>query len=79
MAKELPEASGVLSEGLEFWGQVEWWVRLSEGRGGSCLPQAGQNLEWLAQIVGEQDGKALMEKVRKMYARVREAYEIVLR
>ena len=79
MAKELPEASGVLSEGLEFWGKVEWWVRLSEGRGGSCLPQAGRNLEWLAQIVGEPDGKALMEKVRKMYARVREAYEIVLR
>jgi len=79
MAKELPEVSGVLSEGLEFWGKVEWWVRLSEGRGGSCLPQAGRNLEWLAQIVGERDGKSFMEKVRKMYARVRGAYEIVLR
>ncbi|MDI9397539.1 MAG: hypothetical protein QM531_07060 [Candidatus Pacebacteria bacterium] len=79
MAKEFPEASAVLSEGLEFWTKVEWWVRLSEGRGGSCLPQAGLNLEWLAQVMGELDGKSFMEKVRKVYARVREAYEIVLR
>jgi [glutamine synthetase] adenylyltransferase / [glutamine synthetase]-adenylyl-L-tyrosine phosphorylase len=79
MAKEFPEASGVLSEGLEFWTKVEWWVRLSEGRGGSCLPQAGRNLEWLAQVMGELDGKSFMEKVRKVYSRVREAYEIVLR
>ena len=79
MAKEFPEASAVLSEGLEFWTKVEWWVRLSEGHGGSCLPQAGRNLEWLAQVMGELDGKSFMEKVRKVYARVREAYEIVLR
>ncbi len=78
MAKEFPEASAGLNEGLEFWTKVEWWVRLSEGRGGSCLPQAGRNLEWLAQVMGELDGKSFMEKVRQVYARVREAYEIVL-
>lgn len=78
MAKELPEASGVLSEGLEFWGKVEWWVRLSEGRG----ELSASSWTELGVVSSNRRGagwKSLDGKGEKMYARVREAYEIVLR
>jgi glutamate-ammonia-ligase adenylyltransferase len=78
MRKLHPTEAGVLIKGLDFWSQIEWWIRLGEGRGGSLLPVRGRDLEWLAARCGERGGKELMDRVRATFAMVRVAYEKVL-
>ena len=78
MRKRYPVEAEVLIQGLDFWSQIEWWIRLGEGRGGSLLPARGRDLEWLAARCGERSGKELMDRVRATFAMVRVAYEKVL-
>jgi glutamate-ammonia-ligase adenylyltransferase len=78
MRKRHPVEAEVLIQGLDFWSQIEWWIRLGEGRGGSLLPARGRDLGWLAARCGERGGKELMDRVRATFAMVRVAYEKVL-
>lgn len=78
MDKEEPEAAKILGEALDFWTKLDWWVRLGEGRDGSCLPKVGRDLEWLAKASGEGTGEELMEKVRKKFREVKAAAKTVL-
>jgi len=75
MAKAEPEAAGALQEGLQFYSRAEWWLRMDEGRGGSLLPKAGPDREWLAKACGFADGAALMRQAEQTAAEVRKAFE----
>ena len=66
-----------LREGLKFWSQAEWWLRMDEGRGGSLLPKPGTDLERLARACGETDGASLMRKAEQTAGEVRKAFEKV--
>ncbi|NBY66182.1 MAG: hypothetical protein EBQ51_03795 [Verrucomicrobia bacterium] len=79
MSKTLPREAGVLTDGLNFWSRVEWWIRLGEGRSSSLLPKEGRDLEWLAARCGEVGGKDLMRRVRETFKHVHAAYEKVVR
>ena len=79
MRQEFPREAESLLQGLEFWSQAEWWVRLDEGRGGVPLPGVGVNLEWLAKRCGGRNGKEWMEKVAKVFCDVHRAYGKILK
>jgi len=79
MRKLHPAEAEVLIKGLDFWSQIEWWIRLAEGRGGSVLPERGRDLEWLAVRCGETGGEKLMKRVQDTFKQVHAAYEKVLR
>jgi glutamate-ammonia-ligase adenylyltransferase len=79
MRKLHPTEAGVLIKGLDFWSEIEWWIRLAEGRGGSLLPARGRDLEWLAARCGERGGEELMKQVQDTFQQVHAAYEKVLR
>ena len=77
MAKTEPGAAGILRQGLEFWTTAEWWLRLDEGRGGSLLPKAGPDREWLAKKCGCSDGQGLLQQAGETAKDVRGAYELI--
>ncbi len=79
MRKLHPTEAGVLIKGLDFWSEIEWWIRLAEGRGGSLLPARGRDLDWLAAWCGEWGGEELMKQVQDTFQQVHAAYEKVLR
>ena len=66
-----------LQAGLKFWSSAEWWLRMDEGRGGSLLPKAGPDREWLAKQCGETDEVSLIRKAEETARTVRQAYEEV--
>lgn len=79
MKQDFPREAESLLQGLEFWSQAEWWVRLDEGRGGVPLPGVGVNLEWLAKRCGGRNGQEWMEKVAKVFCDVHRAYGKILK
>jgi len=77
MAKAEPVPANVLLEGLNFWSQAEWWLRLDEGRGGSLLPKPGLDRDWLSRNCGAADSTIFMQEGSEMARRVRAAYDKV--
>lgn len=78
MEKEYPEAAGILMRGLGFLSQVEWWLRMDEGRGISLLPGRGPDRAWLAKICGLPGEEEFVKKVAQERKGIRVAYEKVL-
>jgi glutamate-ammonia-ligase adenylyltransferase len=78
MIKTKPKVAKDLQKGLAFWSSAEWWLRLEEGRGGSLLPPAGPDRDWLARKCGESDATAFMRKAGKISRETRKAYEEVM-
>ena len=77
MIKTKPKVAKDLQKGLAFWSSAEWWLRLEEGRGGSLLPPAGPDRDWLARKCGESDATAFMRKAGEISRQTRRAYEEV--
>jgi len=77
MTQAEPGAAQDLQQGLRFWSAAEWWLRLDEGRGGSLLPKAGPDREWLARKCGFADEQQLMKQVGETARTVRGAFELV--
>ena len=77
MIKTEPKVAKGLQQGLAFWSSAEWWLRLEEGRGGSLLPPAGPDRDWLARKCGESDATAFMRKAGEISRQTRRAYEEV--
>lgn len=77
IAKTEKEAGRLLQAGLNFWSHAEWWLRLDEGRGGSLLPKAGPDRDWLAKKCGAADSPALMKAGSEMARKVRGAFDQV--
>lgn len=77
IAKTEKEAGRLLQAGLNFWSHAEWWLRLDEGRGGSLLPKAGPDRDWLAKKCGAADSPALMNAGSEMARKVRGAFDQV--
>ena len=78
MEKEYPEEAGILMRGLGFLTQVEWWLRMDEGRGASLLPGPGPDRAWLAKICGLPSEEEFVKKVAQERDGIRVAYEKVL-
>ena len=78
MIKTEPKVAKDLQQGLAFWSSAEWWLRLEEGRGGSLLPPAGPDRDWLARKCGESDATAFMRKAGEISRETRKAYEEVM-
>ena len=77
MIQTEPKVAKDLQQGLAFWSSAEWWLRLEEGRGGSLLPPAGPDRDWLARKCGESDATAFMRKVGEISRQTRRAYDEV--
>jgi glutamate-ammonia-ligase adenylyltransferase len=77
MIQTEPKVAKGLQQGLAFWSSAEWWLRLEEGRGGSLLPPAGPDRDWLARKCGESDATAFMRKAGEISRQTRRAYEEV--
>jgi glutamate-ammonia-ligase adenylyltransferase len=77
MIQTEPKVAKDLQQGLAFWSSAEWWLRLEEGRGGSLLPPAGPDRDWLARKCGESDATAFMRKAGEISRQTRRAYEEV--
>lgn len=77
MIKTEPKVAKDLQQGLAFWSSAEWWLRLEEGRGGSLLPPAGPDRDWLARKCGESDATAFMRKAGEISRQTRRAYDEV--
>ena len=78
MIQTEPKVAKDLQQGLAFWSSAEWWLRLEEGRGGSLLPPAGPDRDWLARKCGESDATAFMRKAGEISRETRKAYEEVM-
>jgi glutamate-ammonia-ligase adenylyltransferase len=78
MEKEYPEEAGTLMRGLGFLTQVEWWLRMDEGRGTCLLPGPGPDRAWLAKICGLPSEEEFVKKVAREREGIRIAYEKVL-
>ena len=77
MAKAGEDVAKPLRQGFDFWTSAEWWLRLDEGRGGSLLPAAGLDRDWLAKKCGASDSPAFMKSAAEMVETVRKAYDRV--
>jgi len=77
MIQTEPKVAKDLQQGLAFWSSAEWWLRLEEGRGGSLLPPAGPDRDWLARKCGESDATAFMRKAGEISRQTRRAYDEV--
>ena len=77
MTQTEPGAAQDLQQGLAFWSAAEWWLRLDEGRGGSLLPKAGPDRDWLAKKCGFADEQKLMSQAGETARKVRGAFERV--
>ena len=77
MVQTEPKVAKDLQKGLAFWSSAEWWLRLEEGRGGSLLPPAGADRDWLARKCGEPDATAFMRKAGEISRQTRWAYDEV--
>jgi glutamate-ammonia-ligase adenylyltransferase len=77
MIQTEPKVAKDLQQALAFWSSAEWWLRLEEGRGGSLLPPAGPDRDWLARKCGESDATAFMRKAGEISRQTRRAYEEV--